>query len=181
MITTRLLLTRYLLTLLAMLGIAQAQAEELLPGQAAPPFALKDQNGSLHQLSDYGGKWVVVYFYPKDDSPGCTKEACHFRDDIAQLHKMGIQLLGISLDSAESHDRFAKKFNLPFPLLADEDGKVSRLYDTYWSLGPLRFSKRHTFIIDPSGNIAKIYRSVDPDSHSTEIISDLAALLKSAS
>ncbi len=174
-------LRRCLLTLLTMLGLSAAQANELQTGQVAPPFALKDQTGKVHQLADYAGKWLVVYFYPKDDSPGCTKEACHFRDDIAQLRTLDIQLLGISLDSAESHERFAKKFNLPFPLLADEDGKTSKQYNTYWSLGPLRFARRHSFIIDPTGRIAKIYREVDADNHSAEIIQDLKTLQKAGS
>lgn len=170
-----------LLAFLAIFGWSAAHADSLAVGQAAPPFSLKDQNGKTHQLSDYAGKWLVVYFYPKDDSPGCTKEACHFRDDIAQLRALGVQLLGISLDSAESHDRFAAKFSLPFPLLADDGGAIAKTYDAYWSLGFIHVARRHTFIIDPTGRIAKIYRKVDPDTHSAEVIADIKTLQRQGS
>ena len=164
------------LAFLAMFGWSTAHADTLEAGQAAPPFALKDQSGKVHQLSDYSGKWLVVYFYPKDDTPGCTKEACHFRDDIAKLHELGVQVLGISLDSTASHDRFATKFKLPFPLLADDGGAVAKLYDSYWSFLFIHVARRHTFIIDPAGRIAKIYRKVDPDTHSAEVIADIKTL-----
>jgi len=161
---------------MALLGTSAAQADELQAGQPAPPFALKDQAGTIHRLSDYAGQWLVVYFYPKDDTPGCTREACRFRDDISQLHALGVQLLGISLDSSESHGRFAAKFKLPFPLLADDGGNVARRYDAYRSLLFLRLARRHTFIIDPTGHIARIYRKVDPDTHSAEVIADIKQL-----
>jgi peroxiredoxin Q/BCP len=164
------------LAFLAAFGWSIAHAAALEAGQTAPAFALKDQSGKVHQLSDYAGKWLVVYFYPKDDTPGCTKEACHFRDDIAKLRELGVELLGISLDSAESHDRFAAKFKLPFPLLADDDGAVAKRYDAYWSFLFIHLARRHTFIIDPAGRIAKIYRKVDPDTHSAEVIADIKAL-----
>lgn len=167
---------RRLFGLLTVIGIAAAHGAPLQVGQPAPPFALKDQSGALHRLSDYAGRWLVVYFYPKDDTPGCTKEACHFRDDIAKLHAMGVQLLGISLDSTESHDKFAAKFKLPFPLLADDGGDVAKRYDAYWSFLFIHVARRHTFIIDPAGRIAKIYREVDPDSHSAQVIADLRQL-----
>ena len=165
-----------IVALLALFGYSGAHAESLAVGQPAPPFALKDQNGRIHQLSDYAGKWLVVYFYPKDDTPGCTKEACHFRDDIAQLHALGVQIVGISLDSTANHDQFAKKFSLPFPLLADDGGAIAKRYDAYWSLLFIHVARRHTFIIDPTGRIAKIYRKVDPDTHSAEVIVDIKAL-----
>lgn len=165
-----------IVALLALFGYSSAHAESLAVGQPAPPFALKDQNGRIHQLSDYAGKWLVVYFYPKDDTPGCTKEACHFRDDIAQLRALGAQIVGISLDSTSSHDQFANKFSLPFPLLADDGGAIAKRYDAYWSLLFIHVARRHTFIIDPAGRIAKIYRKVDPDTHSAEVIADIKAL-----
>ena len=174
--TTHRTLPSCLIALLTLAGCASPHADSPRVDQAAPPFALKDQNGKLHSLSDYTGKWLVVYFYPKDDTPGCTKEACHFRDDIAQLHALGVQVVGISLDSTESHKRFTKKFNLPFPLLADDGGTIAKRYDAYWSLFFIHVARRHTFIIDPAGRIAKIYRKVDPDTHSAEVITDIKTL-----
>lgn len=165
-----------LLGLLTLCGCADNNAITLAVGQIAPPFELQDQNGTLHRLSDYAGKWLVMYFYPKDDTPGCTKEACHFRDDIVHLHSLGVQLVGISLDSAKSHVHFAKKFNLPFPLLVDKGGSVAKQYGSYWSFAFFHVARRHTFIIDPTGHIAKIYRKVDPDNHSAEVIADIKAL-----
>lgn len=165
-----------LLSLLTAVGVSAAHAEALQIGQPAPPFALKDQSGKVLQLADLAGKWLVLYFYPKDDTPGCTKEACHFRDDIAQLHALGVRVVGISLDSTESHDRFAAKFKLPFPLLSDSGGAVAKAYNAYWSFLFIHVARRHTFIIDPAGRIAKIYRNVDPDNHSAEVIADIKAL-----
>ena len=140
----------------------------------APDFSLIDQNGKQHRISDYRGRWVVLYFYPKNNTAGCTKEACKFRDDYFRLTKLGAEVLGVSIDNQDSHAEFTKKYSLPFPLLADSDGKVASQYGSFFSFGPLRFAKRHTFIIDPDGRIAKLYRSVKPDSHSEEIILDLS-------
>jgi peroxiredoxin Q/BCP len=142
----------------------------------APDFALVDQYGKSHKLSDYKGKWVVLYFYPKDDTPGCTKEACHFRDDIFRIRKLNVEILGVSVDNQASHAKFSEKHGLPFPLLADADGRVAQSYNALWSLGPVRVARRHSFIIDAEGKIAKIYRDVDPDQHSNEIILDLEKL-----
>lgn len=173
-------LRNYLLALLALAGLSAA-AEEMQIGAPAPGFSLPDQTGQIQQLSHYRGRWVVLYFYPKDDTPGCTKEACRFRDDIAQLKALGAQVLGISLDSTDSHARFAEKHGLPFPLLSDADATVTKSYGAYRALGPLRFARRHTFIINPEGRIAKIYRSVNPDGHSVEVIGDLKALQQTRS
>jgi peroxiredoxin Q/BCP len=145
-------------------------------GEAAPAFALSDQNGNPHKLSDYSGKWVVLYFYPKDDTPGCTKEACSFRDDLAKLEKLGAQVIGVSVDDTESHARFANKYHLPFPLLADKNGKVADSYGALTNLFLVKIAKRYTFLIDPKGNIAKTYLSVDTSRHSQEIIDDLKQL-----
>ena len=153
---------------------------ELEVGMDAPPFALPDQTGKLQNLSDYREKWVVVYFYPKDDTPGCTAEACRFRDDIVELNNLGAQVIGVSIDNTASHAEFAKKYGLPFPLLADTDGAVATKYGSLWKLGPVRFAKRHTFIIAPDGRIAKIYRSVNPKQHSQEVIADLKHLQSSS-
>lgn len=139
-------------------------------GDPAPAFELVDQNGHLQRLADYAGRWVVVYFYPKNDTPGCTTEACSFRDDILQLRALEVVLLGVSLDGRESHARFAEKYGLPFPLLADTEGAIAKVYGALFKLGPLRFAKRHTFIIDPQGRIARVFRDVDAKTHSDEII-----------
>jgi peroxiredoxin Q/BCP len=142
-------------------------------GEAAPPFNLQDAQNKPHRLTDYTGKWLILYFYPKDDTPGCTKEACHFRDDLAQLEKLGGHVVGISVDDSGSHAEFAKKYNLPFPLLADTDGKVADSYGALTNLGIIKIAKRYTFLIDPHGKIAKTYLSVDTSRHSQEIIDDL--------
>ncbi len=152
------------------------QASELKPGDNAPAFELLDQHSKVHRLSDYRGRWLVVYFYPKDDTPGCTTEACEFRDDVVTLKRMGVALLGVSTDNVESHKEFAEKYHLPFSLLSDPRGEVARQYGSLMSMGPLRFAKRHTFIIDPDGRIARIYRNVRPREHSDRIIADLEEL-----
>ena len=145
-------------------------------GDIAPAFELIDQNGKQQKLSDYKGKWLVLYFYPKDDTPGCTREACAFRDDILAINSLDARILGISLDSQSSHKAFAEKYHLPFPLLADVNGEVSRKYGSLFSALIVKFSKRHSFIINPEGKIAQIYRDVDPDKHSKQIINDLTQL-----
>ncbi|OYV46178.1 MAG: peroxiredoxin [Halothiobacillus sp. 24-54-40] len=164
-----------------MLGLffgANAQAAELQVGDAAPAFSLPDQAGKLHSLADYRGKWLVLYFYPKDETPGCTTEACQFRDDIATIQGLGVTVVGISEDSIASHERFAKKYHLPYTLLADDDGKVAADYDSLFSIfGLMKFAKRHTFIIDPQGRLAAIYTDVDPKDHSKQIIAALEKLL----
>ena len=152
------------------------QAAELHPGDTAPSFELPDQHGKLHRLSDYRGQWLVVYFYPRDDTPGCTTEACEFRDDVAILKRMDVALLGVSTDHAKSHQKFAGKYHLPFALLSDARGEVARRYGSLMSMGPLKFAKRHTFIIDPDGRIARIYRKVRPREHTDRVIADLEQL-----
>jgi len=119
---------------------------------------------------------VVLYFYPKDDTPGCTTEACNFRDDIFELRALGAEVLGVSLDSAESHAKFARKHGLPFPLLSDSEGVVAEKYGCLGNKLGFRYAQRHTFIIDPQGRVAKAYRDVDPKVHSRQVIADLAAL-----
>lgn len=142
-------------------------------GQAAPGFNLPDQNGKTHALQDYRGKWVVLYFYPKDDTPGCTQEACTFRDDLQKLTVLGAQIVGISVDDTASHAEFAKKYHLPFPLLADKDGAVAKSYGALTDLLVMKIAKRYTFLIDPRGKIAKTYLKVDTSRHSQEVIDDL--------
>ncbi|HQR51574.1 MAG TPA: peroxiredoxin [Methylophilaceae bacterium] len=147
-------------------------------GQAAPDFSLPDQNGKTHRLSDYAGQWLVLYFYPKDDTPGCTKEACSFRDDLQQLEKLGAKVVGISVDDTDSHAKFAAKYHLPFPLLADNDAKVAENYRALNNLLVIKIARRYTFLIDPQGKIAKNYLSIDTSRHSLEIIEDLKRLTK---
>ena len=145
-------------------------------GAAAPAFQLPDQNGKLHALSDFPGRWVVLYFYPKDDTPGCTQEACAFRDDLHKLTALGAQVIGVSVDDTGSHAEFAKKYHLPFPLLADKGGKTAENYGALLNLGLVKFARRYTFLIDPQGKIAKAYLKVDTSRHSQEIIDDLTRL-----
>jgi peroxiredoxin Q/BCP len=145
-------------------------------GQPAPLFNLPDQNGKVHSLDEYKGRWVVLYFYPKDDTPGCTQEACAFRDDLHKLTALGAQVIGVSVDDTASHAEFARKYHLPFPLLADKDGRIAASYGALMNLGLIRFARRYTFLIDPQGKVAKSYLKVDTSRHSGEIVDDLARL-----
>ena len=164
---------RICLACVFMLFFPMAKAAVPQQGALAPAFALTDQNNRLQRLVDYRGKWVVLYFYPKDDTPGCTKEACSFRDDLHQLTALGAQVLGVSVDDVHSHAEFAAKYHLPFPLLADVDASTAKAYGafSYWLL--MKYAKRYTFLIDPAGRIAKVYLYVDTSRHSRQIISDL--------
>ncbi len=141
---------------------------------AAPSFELPDQTGKVHTLEDYRGQWVVLYFYPKNNTPGCTTEACEFRDNIFAFKRMNAQIIGVSLDDVDSHKEFAEEYNLPFPLLADTEGELSKAYDVLGYMGTM--AKRQTFIINPDGKIAKHYEKVRPDVHSEEVIADLETL-----
>lgn len=165
-----------LLTGSAVLGVGAAQAVVPDVGQAAPDFELLDQQGKLRKLADWRGKWLVLYFYPKNDTPGCTEEACTFRDDWLQLQALGAEVVGISVDTSASHAAFAQKYKLPFPLLADERGEVAARYGTLSDWLVYKFAKRYTFMIDPQGRLAKAYRSVDTAKHSAEIVADLKQL-----
>lgn len=143
----------------------------------AQDFSLVDQDGKQQKLSEYKGKWVVLYFYPRDDTPGCTKEACNFRDNYHQLEKLNVQILGISKDSVKSHKKFAKKYNLNFPILSDENKEVIQKYNAW---GKKKFMGkefegilRMTYLINPQGEIAKVYEQVNPLTHSGEIRKDL--------
>jgi len=164
----------------AALGAAAAQTAELQAGQPAPDFELPDQQGRLRKLGEWRGKWLVLYFYPKDDTPGCTTEACNFRDDWLRLQALGAEVVGISVDTSASHQAFAQKFKLPFPLLADDKAEVAARYGALSDWRLIRFAKRHTFVIDPQGRIAKVYRSVDTSKHSSEILADLQQLKQGA-
>lgn len=143
-------------------------------GAPAPDFRLPDQNGELRTLSGYAGRWLVLYFYPKDDTPGCTREACAFRDGLAKLEAAGASVAGVSMDTQDSHRRFAEKYRLPFDLLTDADGEVARQYGVLAGWGALRVARRVTFLISPAGNVQRVYQRVDPDRHAGEILADLA-------
>lgn len=151
----------------------------LQTNDVAPQFMLTDQDGELRSLMDYRGQWVLLYFYPKDDTPGCTKEACGFRDNLPKFKKQSAVVLGVSTDSVKSHQKFVKKYGLPFTLLADEEKKVVEAYGVWGSkkfmgreyMGTLRTS----FLIRPEGTIAKIYKDVKPEEHPAEVLADLAS------
>ena len=149
-------------------------------GQAAPDFKLEDQHGKWHTLADHSGKWVVLYFYPKDFTPGCTKEVCTFRDDVIALKKAGADVLGVSLDDVKSHAEFAEMYHVPFPLLSDNQQEAAKAYGVLTSKMGMTYAKRETFLIDPHGKIAKHYRDVDPEKNSKQVLADLATLSKSA-
>lgn len=151
-------------------------------GQRAPSFALPDQHGEKHKLADYKGKWVLLYFYPRDDTPGCTKEACSIRDNFSGFRKLDAEVLGVSADSVRSHEKFARKYDLPFTLLADEDKKLVNRYGV-WGLKKsfgreFEGIRRTSFLIDPKGKIARIYENVKPTGHAEQVLQDLRELNK---
>jgi len=147
-------------------------------GSAAPDFTLASQESAAVSLKDYRGSWVVLYFYPKDQTPGCTREAHNFQADQAKYAERHAVVLGVSVDSVDSHKKFCAREGLNFKLLADSDGKVSRAYGSLTNLGVVKFAARHTFLIDPSGKIAKAYTSVDPVRHSEEVLAALDQMQK---
>lgn len=145
-------------------------------GDAAPEFSLSDQNGKTHALRDYRGQYVLLYFYPKDDTPGCTKQACTFRDLLADFTARKVPVFGINADSVESHKTFAAKYNLNFPLLADTDKTTVKAYGVWGVLKVIPVTARWSFLVDPQGKIAKIYPSVSPTDNPGQILKDLDAL-----
>ena len=145
-------------------------------GMAAPDFSLSDQTGRTHRLEDYAGRWLVLYFYPRDNTPICTREACRFRDEIDALRALDAAVVGVSMDDTSSHAGFARKHQLPFPLLSDPDGKTAAAFGSLLNLGVIRFARRHTFIIAPDGRIAARFDKVDPARHVEEIARTLQAL-----
>ena len=155
-------------------------AKTLMVGSKAPAFKVKDQDGKTVSLADFRGKKLVLYFYPKDDTPGCTKEACAFRDAVAQLRKLGAEVAGVSFDSPASHAKFRAKYKLPFALLADEQKKVAEAYGVYVEkimYGKKRMGiRRSTFVIGPDGRIAAIFPKVKPEEHAAELLADFKAL-----
>lgn len=154
-------------------------AKELTVGDKAPELAIPDQHGKLVNLKSFKGKQIVLYFYPKDDTPGCTKESCDFRDVESQILRAGGAIVGVSLDGKESHQKFIKKFGLPFPLLSDEDAAISKAYGvykeksmygkTYWGI------ERSTFVINTEGMVKAVFRKVKVDGHADEVLKALKA------
>ncbi len=148
--------------------------------KTAPNFSLQDQDGKVHTLKDYAGKWVVIYFYPKDDTPGCTTEACSFRDEYDYIQEQGAVVIGVSKDSVASHKKFAEKYNLHFTLLSDPTAETLKAYNAWGErsmygkvfLGVIR----STYIINPEGQIVKEYPKVSPKGHAVQIVKDLVAL-----
>ncbi|MBU1033919.1 thioredoxin-dependent thiol peroxidase [Patescibacteria group bacterium] len=148
--------------------------------QIAPDFALFDQQNQQHQLKDYRGKWLLLYFYPKDNTPGCTVEACTLRDSWGEFAKLNAVVLGISADSVASHEKFSNKFNLPFPILADEKKTMLKAYGVLAEKSMFGKTflgiKRSSFLIDPEGKIAKIYQNVKPAVHAEQVLADIRKL-----
>jgi thioredoxin-dependent peroxiredoxin len=153
---------------------------DLSVGDPAPEFKLSDANGTEMSLSEFQGKWVVLYFYPKDNTPGCSKEAVGFRDYQDAFLKQDVMVLGVSPDDLVAHQKFIKKLSLPFTLLCDPDALVAKAYGSY---GPKKFMGksyegvyRQTFVIDPSGRIAQLYRKVKPETHAAEVLKEIVSL-----
>jgi len=163
-------------------SFADTAAESAGPavGQPAPDFRLQDQKGDWHTLAGERGKWTVLYFYPKDFTPGCTTEVCTFRDDIIALRKAGADVFGVSLDDVKSHAEFAEKYHVPFRLLSDADQSTAKAYGVLTSKLGMHYARRETFLIDPDGKVAKRYKDVDPKENSRQVLADLAALRQKA-
>jgi len=166
------------LVALALLAAPLLAGDPPAVGSAAPGFKLQDQNGEWHELADYRGSWLAIYFYPKDDTPGCTTEACNFRDNIYAFKAIGANLVGVSLDDVDSHREFAEKYKLPFVLLADTGGELAGAYGVLRDWKLTKIASRQSFIVDPEGNIAKHYENVDPETHTQEVLADLEAFIK---
>ena len=151
----------------------QDTAQKQWVGQSAPDFKLQDQTGKWQTLSQYKGKWVVLYFYPKDNSYGCTQEANQFKSLYSQFLKSNAVVLGVSLDNVNSHQKFSDKLNLPFPILADDQGQLASKFGIVRNLGIAKFAKRESFLINPQGTIVYHYSSVNTQTHADQVLKDL--------
>lgn len=169
-------LARLLALTLSCALVAPALAAGPQVGQIAPTFRLQDQNGHWQSPADHHGHWLVLYFYPKDFTPGCTTEVCAFRDDIARLRQAGADVVGVSLDDVKSHAEFAAKYHVPFPLLSDASHAAASAYGVLTAYEGQHYARRTTFLIDPQGRIAKVYADVDPEKNSAQVMTDLATL-----
>ena len=180
MLKIALLLLVVLVVLVMLVPRLLSRSSPPAEGSGAPDFTLPSQEGSSISLKDLRGKWVVLYFYPKDQTPGCSREAHDFQVDQPKYADRNAVVLGVSVDSVDSHKRFCAKQGLNFKLLSDADHKVSELYGSLTNLGLVKFSSRHTFLVDPDGKVAKTYTSVDPQKHSAEVLAELDRLQKAA-
>lgn len=144
----------------------------------APNFRLQDQYGEWHELNDFSGQWLVVYFYPRADTPGCTTEACSFRDNIYAFRGIGAEVIGISTDPVDQQRAFSEKYRLPFAILSDESGDVAGRYGVLIERGEVNFARRETFLISPEGEIARHYENVNPDQHTEQVLADLTRLIE---
>ena len=158
-----------------------ASANGNLPkaGDAAPDFSLPDQTGKVRATGDFRGKWLVLYFYPRDDTPGCTEQAARYRDAMRELEALGAAVCGVSVDDSESHAEFSRRHNLPFTLLADRDGATAARYGSLLNLGIIKFAKRNTFLVDPQGGVAKVYLGVNPARNAGDVTADLRRMTAS--
>ena len=147
-----------------------------LLNKKAPKFNLQDTNGNYVSIDKFIGQWLVIFFYPKDNTPGCTKEACLIRDDYAKIKSLNTEIIGINTDNLSSHLNFKEKYHLPFTLLSDPDGLICKKYDALMKFWFIKISKRRSVIINPEGMIKKIYPQVSPSQHSLEIIKDITLL-----
>jgi peroxiredoxin Q/BCP len=175
---TRSLIAAFVVLVAAVAALGAGSAPAPAAGSAAPAFTLTNNNGDPTKLSDFHGKWVVLYFYPKDFTSGCTLEAHNFQRDLKQYEKLNAVILGVSVDSATSHKDFCAKEGLSFKLLSDPDAKVSAEYGSVMEYEGAKLSARNTFLIDPEGKIAKVYMGVKPAAHSEEVLEALAGLGK---
>jgi peroxiredoxin Q/BCP len=172
---------RMILSMLLMFAATAALAsDQPAVGDAAPDFRLQDQNGDWHALADYHGTWLAVYFYPKDDTPGCTTEACNFRDNIYAFRAIGAEVVGISVDDVDSHKEFEQKYELPFTLLADVGGEVSKTYGVLRDWKLMKIADRQSFLVNPDGIIVRHYDDVDPETHTQHVLEDIQALREGA-
>jgi peroxiredoxin Q/BCP len=165
-----------LVLLLTFLSGPLFAGEPPMEGSDAPSFNLQDQNGDWHTLESYRGQWLAIYFYPKDDTPGCTTEACNFRDNIYAFKAIDAAVVGISVDDVESHKKFSDKYKLPFTLLADSDNTTATAYGVLKDYKLLKLASRQSFLVDPNGKIAKHYGDVDPETHTEEVLADIRTL-----
>ena len=148
------------------------------PGDAAPAFTLPDQNGQPRSLDEFAGRHLVLYFYPRDDTPGCAEQAMRFRNSMRELEGLGAAVCGISVDDSASHAAFARKYNLPFALLADRSGQVAARYGSLLNLGVFRIARRNTFLVDPQGKVAKVYVGVNAGRNAQDVAEDLKTMTK---
>jgi len=169
--------TLFTLLLTILISFPAIAGEAPAVGEPAPGFRLQDQNGEWRELQDYRGTWLAVYFYPKDQTPGCTTEACNFRDNIFAFRAIGAEVVGISLDDVKSHKEFSDKYKLPFVILADEGGATADAYGVLRDYKLIKIASRQSFLVNPEGVIARHYEDVDPDTHTQEVLADLETMM----